>query len=297
MTNVGKGHDVTIKKKLVSGTSAKLYTINVKTKESLDATESSPYTGEYEVYDKDGVEITTKTMAAGVIDLGVDEYIVLKAVAENTVLEITEKVIDENYVRAFHYAYTSVKVGNSAAQTTQTDGGLTSSTNPKKIDNGVTFTVSDNTLVDIYNKPWTYVIKYKYPGYLARYASVTAVNQYYIVNGTFTESDFAEQGIMTIVSTENGPCPKFKGDPNFNEETQLDDVKKFITRKAPYEDNFMTEMTWDPQISSTHTDITYSAIKDDENVLINTEPAIPPPCATPPLDPNVIESVESLSVS
>jgi len=266
VTNKTKGYDVTIKKKLVSGTSAKLYTVNVKAGEAA-------YSGEYEIYDKNGTQITTRTMTDGAVDLGVDEYVVLKAVAENTELEVTEEKLSSTYVRAFHYGYTSVKVGDSTL-TTQDNGGITATTNPKKIDNGVSLTVTAATSVEVYNKPWTYFIKYQYPGYLQRYYPNVTANQWYDYKGAFTDSDFEEEGLMTIgtekaTGSETYPCPKFKGyDDSYN--TTETDVKDFITARAPYQDNFMTTMTWDPVLSGNkpNTNIHYYPLQDTQNVYV-----------------------------
>ena len=284
---IDAGKDVKIYKKITSGTSSKPYTMFIKTITDLDDDNPADYSGTYtikNVSDDAVVGTANQTYSPSGVSITPEQYILLEKVRLDTKLQITEKELSSDYARAFHYDYTSVKVGSADAKTTKDNGGITASTDPKKIDNGVRFTVSDDTNVDIYNKAWTYRILYKYPGYLSRYYTGAHIVQTYTMTGDFTDEDFDETaGRMTIgrttsgSSTETYPCAMFKGydDAEYPYKTTEDTVKNFITSQAPYEDNFMTSMTWNPNLnpndtSKERTTIQYFPLIDGQHVNIET---------------------------
>lgn len=284
---IDAGKDVKIYKKITSGTSSKTYTMFIKTIRSLDDDNPADYSGTYtikNVSDDAVVGTANQTYSSSGVSITPEQYILLEKVRLDTKLQITEKELSSDYARAFHYDYTSVKVGSADAKTTKDSGGITASTDPKKIDNGVRFTVSDKTNVDIYNKAWTYRILYKYPGYLSRYYTGAHIVQTYTMTGDFKDEDFDETtGRMTIGRTTSGssaetyPCAMFKGydDAEYPYKTTEDTVKNFITSQAPYEDNFMTSMTWNPNLnpndtSKERTTIEYFPLIDGQHVNIET---------------------------
>ncbi len=90
------------------------------------------------------------------------------------------------------------------------------------------------------------MIEYTYPGYLKRYGVYPNNNQKYYVSGLFSEADYEDKvELAEVADNSNGNVTgnvtvqgvKFK-----NDEIQ----KNFITSHAPYENNFMTNLVWNP---------------------------------------------------
>ena len=272
------GKNVKIYKTLTSGTSEQNYTMFIKTVSALDDVSPADYDGTYtvkNVSDDTTVGTANQTYTSAGVSITTAQYILLENVSTSTKLEVTEKELSSTYVRAFHYAYTKVGIGSAEqAQVTATSGA-----NPIAVDNGVRFSVTDDTVVNVYNKPWTYYIKYNYPAYLARYYSTTHPEQWYDKSGTFTDADFDEGGLLTIGMENDSnsvehPCPVFKDKANSYASIK-DGLSNFITQKAPYEDNFMSTITWAPKFVTSgddtkNTDITYYPTEDNSNVYIST---------------------------
>ena len=166
----------------------------------------------------------------------------------------------------FHYVSTTV-------DGTTFDTDTLDTANVKKVTNGVLVKVtSDTKTVDINNKAWGYMIEYTYPGYLKRYGVKPNDNQKYYVSGLFSEEDYVENvELAEVVDTTSGDTVqgvKFK-----TNEIQ----KNFITSHAPYENNFMTDLVWNPifeEETGTNTTRFFYADNTGEEVNMKTNAVV-----------------------
>ena len=237
----------TISKKILDDkTSTEDYTISINTKESLDASAAAtPYKGPYTVVHTEGADTEVgadASRATCVVTLKQNEQIKI-AVTENTYFEITE--VDPE-ATIFHYNHTKV---DGTEVTADVENSIV------KLDNGVLLKVqasdTDKT-VDIWNKARGYKLQYFYHGYLTRYDTVaeSGDGQWYTITGLFNQSDFDETtGDVQLVNNGSAYEVQFRNDAK---------RKDFITRQAPYQDNFLQGLTWDPKFEGDGTNSTYA---------------------------------------
>lgn len=233
----------TISKKILDGMdSTETYIINIKTKATFTTSgTATAYKGPYVIKHADGITADTSvasddTRTECKVELHPNDEIKIGVVTD-TNFEITEEALSATYQRKFHYVSSTVDDTTFNTDTADT-------ANVKKVTNGVLVKVtSENKRVDINNKAWGYMIEYTYPGYLQRYGVNTGVDQKYYVSGLFSEADY-DDGTVELAEVQDHS--------NGNELVQgvrfkTDDIQKnFITSHAPYEDNFMTDLTWNP---------------------------------------------------
>lgn len=261
------GKNLKIYKKLTTGSSTLSYTMFIKAG-------SGAYSGTYKICnasDDQVVNSGTYDSSTG-IEIETSQYILLERIPSGTEIEVTEADYTSS-ARAYHYAYSMFgSAVGSTSEVTATEGS------PKKVDNGIDFTLTNDSVVEVYNKPWTYVIQYDYPAYLARYYGNTAPNQSYKLTGFFTDNDF-DSGLVVpakevTTGSEEYNCVKF-GDYANAYTAKLDAIKTFITSQAPYEDNFMSTLTWNPILNSSpgtdaNTTIVYYPLSENHNISVTT---------------------------
>ena len=237
----------TISKKILDNkTSTEDYTISINTKDSLDASAAAtPYKGPYTVVHTEGADTEVEADASRaicVVTLKQNEQIKI-AVTENTYFEITE-VNPEATI--FHYNHTKV---DGTEVTADVANSIV------KLDNGVLLKVQASDTdkkVDIWNKARGYKLQYFYHGYLTRYDTVaeSGNGQWYTITGLFEQSDFDEAtGDVQLVKNGDVYEVQFRNDAK---------RKDFITRQAPYQDNFLQGLTWDPKFEGDGTNSTYA---------------------------------------
>lgn len=261
------GKNLKIYKKLTTGSSLLSYKMFIKAG-------SGAYSGTYSICnasDDQVVNSGTYDSSTG-IEIETSQYILLERIPSGTEIEVTEADYTSS-ARAYHYAYSMFgSAVGSTSEVTATEGS------PKKVDNGIDFTLTNDSVVEVYNKPWTYVIQYDYPAYLARYYGNTAPNQSYKLTGFFTDNDF-DSGLVVpakevATGSEEYNCVKF-GDYANAYTAKLDAIKTFITSQAPYEDNFMSTLTWNPILNSSpgtdaNTTIVYYPLSENHNISVTT---------------------------
>ena len=237
----------TISKKILDDkTSTEDYTISINTKESLDASAAAtPYKGPYTVVHTEGADTEVgadASRATCLVTLKKNEQIKI-AVTENTYFEITE--VDPE-ATIFHYNHTKV---DGTEVTADVANSIV------KLDNGVLLKVQASDTgkkVDIWNKARGYKLRYFYHGYLTRYDIVDerGDGQWYTITGLFEQSDFDEAtGDVKLVNNGSAYEVQFRNDAK---------RKDFITRQAPYQDNFLQGLTWDPKFEGDGTNSTYA---------------------------------------
>ena len=254
----------TISKKLLdSMTSTEDYTISINTKETLDKTETAvAYKGAYTIVHASGAADTEvaadASRASCDVTLKQDDEIKI-AVPVNTVFEITELNPEAT---KFHYNHTKV---DNAEVTTDLANTL------YKLDNGVLLTVASTDTdkkVDICNKARGYKLQYFYHGYLTRYSNVPKVGdgQSYTITGLFTEADYTNTIQLAQVEEE------------YQIQFQSDALRKsFITGRAPFQDNFLMKLEWDPVFEVVsegdviNSSMTYRKASIGEELLLTTK--------------------------
>ncbi len=258
----------TISKQILDGMdSTETYNINIKTKATFTTSgTATPYKGPYVIKHTDG---TTDSVASDdtrtecQVTLHPNEEIKIGVVNE-TIFEITEEALSSTYQRKFHYVSSTVD-----GTTFNTDTADTA--NVKKVTNGVLVKVtSDNKKVDINNKAWGYMIEYTYPGYLKRYGVKPGENQKYYVSGLFSEADYVDKVELAEVQDHSNGNELVQGVKFKNDDIQ----KNFITSHAPYEDNFMTDLTWNPIFDGTGANTTRFFYANDIGTEVNMKPNV-----------------------
>ena len=254
----------TISKQILDGMdSTETYNINIKTKATFTTSgTATPYKGSYVIKHTDG---TTDSVASDdtrtecKVELHPNDEIKIGVVNE-TIFEITEEALSSTYQRKFHYVSSTVD-----GTTFNTDTADTA--NVKKVTNGVLVKVtSENKRVDINNKAWGYMIEYTYPGYLKRYGVKPGENQKYYVSGLFSEADYDDGTVeLAEVADHSNNDVAVQG-----VKFKTDDIQKnFITSHAPYEDNFMTDLTWNPIFVGTGANTTRFFYANDIGTEVN----------------------------
>ena len=243
-TNVFADNFTISKKILDDMDSTETYNIIINTKANFEVGAlATAYKGPYVIKHADGSADTSEpyddTRTECKVTLHPNDEIKIGVVTE-TYFEITEEALSSDYKRMFHYVSSTVDGTTFNKASSPTD-------DVKVVDNGVLVKVtSENKRVDINNKAWGYMIEYTYPGYLKRYGVYPNNNQKYYVSGLFSEADYEDKvELAEVADNSNGNVTgnvtvqgvKFK-----NDEIQ----KNFITSHAPYENNFMTNLVWNP---------------------------------------------------
>lgn len=254
----------TISKKILDGMkSTETYIINIKTKDTFTTSgTATAYKGPYVIKHTDG---TTESVASDdtrtkcQVTLNPNEEIKIGVVNE-TIFEITEEALSSTYRRKFHYVSSTVDGTPFNTDTADT-------ANVKKVTNGVLVKVtSENKRVDINNKAWGYMIEYTYPGYLKRYGVKPGENQKYYVSGLFSEADYDDGTVeLAEVADHSNNDVAVQGVRFKSDEIQ----KNFITSHAPYEDNFMTDLTWNPIFVGTGANTTRFFYANDIGTEVN----------------------------
>lgn len=238
------GKNLKIYKKLTTGSSLLSYKMFIEAN-------GADYSGEYKVYNvgsPDTLEEEEEYNPSTGIEITTSQYILLERIPSGTEIEVTEADYTSS-ARAYHYAYSMFgSAVGSTSEVTATEGS------PKKVDNGIDFTLTNDSVVEVYNKPWGYQIEYAYPGYLKRYGVGGTNNQLYSLSGTFTDQDFTS-GIVEAAEVKDD-----SHDGDLVDGVRFVSAEKestFITSRAPYQDNFMTLIIWNPVFddpgSNTHT--------------------------------------------
>ena len=237
----------TISKKILDNkTSTEDYTISINIKDSLDKNaQATPYKGPYTVVHTEGADTEVgEDVSRAICEVTLKQNEQIKiAVTENTYFEITEVNPEATF---FHYNHTKVDGREVKADVANSI---------VKLDNGVLLKVQatdTDKKVDIWNKARGYKLQYFYHGYLTRYDTVAESDngQWYTITGLFEQSDFDEAtGDVQLVNNGSAYEVQFRTDEK---------RKDFITRQAPYQDNFLQGLTWDPKFDGEGTNSTYA---------------------------------------
>ena len=233
------GKNLKIYKKLTTGSSTLTYTMFIKAG-------SGAYSGTYSICNASNDQVVnsgTYDSSTG-IEIETSQYILLERIPSGTEIEVTEADYTSSARGAYHYAYSKLNGTTIEATTGDT----------RAIERGIHFKLSDDSTVEVFNKPWGYQIEYAYPGYLKRYGVGGTDNQLYSLSGTFTDEDFTN-GIVEAAKVKDD-----SHDGDLVDGVRFVSAEKestFITSRAPYQDNFMTLIIWNPVFddpgSNTHT--------------------------------------------
>ena len=254
----------TISKKILNDmASTEDYTISINTKKTLDKNETAvAYKGAYTIVHASGVADTEVAADASrtSCDVRIKKNDEIKiAVTADTVFEITELNPE---VTKFHYNHTEV----DNEEVTQDEANTLF-----KLDNGVLLTVASTDTdkkVDICNKARGYKLQYFYHGYLTRYSNVPKEGdgQSYTITGLFTEADYNNTIQLEQVNGE------------YQVQFQSDALRKsFITDRAPFQDNFLMKLEWNPVFEVVsegdviNSSMTYRKASIGEELLLTTK--------------------------
>ena len=175
----------------------------------------------YPLYcDLDGVR--TKLSNTGTIDIKAGQILEIEEIPQKAKVQVTE-VLDDT-VSGYRYAGMTLKKGSTV---------LIKDTDYTEVTKGIQFQMGDgdmSAVISNKNPDNKYTIVYKYPSYGASPKTDSLYGeQSYTVTGVFTKSEL--DSYMTL---SNGALA-FQ-DPNAE--------KTFINNKAPYEDNFMQNLSF-----------------------------------------------------
>ena len=251
----------TITKAILDGrTSTESYDIYINTREALDSASSTAYQGRYVIVHTDSsvTKVPAATRSECVVSLKQGEQIQIR-VKDDTFFEITEKAADATYKRLYHYMNTKVDGTEVTASTSEI----------LKINQGVALKVtSAEKAVVINNKAWGYKIEYSYPGYLERYGVISPGGQKYTVSNLFTADEYYDYLQFSELTDSDS------GKTVYGVTFKTDELKRnFITSKAPFQDNFMQKLVWDPVFSGDkqNTDSYYYGEHVGEEVELQTK--------------------------
>ena len=162
---------------------------------------------------------------AGNITITPGQVVRLTNIPENALVKITEAAETDDS----KYIYKDVALSST---------GL----NKANIDHGITFTVgTGDVYATVQNVKYRYSFTYQYPAYVEDYG-----NQSYTIEDVITKAD------MGTYFTLSGNSLTFKNDTA---------KESFLNSKAPYENNFMDDLTLDTSVAQTEYDSTNYIIK------------------------------------
>ena len=215
--NFMDAHTLTLKKELTNAVDSNAtFTLQVL----FDFENDNNYIA-YPLYcDLDGVR--TKLSNTGTIDIKAGQILEIEEIPQKANVQVTE-VLDDT-VSGYRYAGMTLKKGSTV---------LTKGSDYTEVTKGIQFQMGDrdmSAVISNKNPDNKYTIVYKYPSYGASPKTRSLYGeQSYTVTGVFTKSEL--DSYMTL---SNGALV-FK-DANTE--------KTFINNKAPYEDNFMQNLSF-----------------------------------------------------